>query len=78
MSAVRIPELSRVVYQMLLGLPNFNLSFQDGAEELFIHNYRITKTLSPKPIEYTMSISQLGLVAQHSIDKENTLKSKLF
>lgn len=29
-SAIRIPELSRTVYQNLLRLPNFNLNYEDN------------------------------------------------
>ena len=44
-------------------LPNFNLTFVDEQEELFIHNYKITKTLSPKPIQYSMTITDLTITA---------------
>jgi hypothetical protein len=66
-SAVRLPELSKVLYENLVRLPNFNLAFEDTQNELFIHNYTITKTLSPKPIRYQLSIPQLFLGAQHSL-----------
>lgn len=49
-TAVEIPELPKFIYENMVRLPNFNLTFEDSQEEMFIHNYRITKTLSPKPI----------------------------
>lgn len=78
MTALRMPELSKIVYENMVRLPNFNLTFEDQQEELFIHNYRITKTLSPKPIQYTMKVEQLSVTAQHSLEELKDIKLKLF
>lgn len=46
-------------------LLNFNITYDDERDNLFIHNYKITKLLSPKPIIFTFKIPSLTLMAAY-------------
>jgi hypothetical protein len=51
-SRIVIAHYSRLQYLNVNKLVNFNFTFDDQNDELFIHNFKITKLLSPKPIYY--------------------------
>jgi hypothetical protein len=60
-------------------LLNFNITYDDERDNLFIHNYRITKLLSPKPINFTFNIPILTLTAAYYFNKQiDTLFSITF
>lgn len=52
MSKLVIGRLTRQEYLLINRLVNFNIVFDDNKDECFIHNFKITKLLSPKPIHY--------------------------
>lgn len=49
-------------------LLNFNITYDDERDNLFIHNYRITKLLSPKPINFSFNIPSLTVTAAYYMD----------
>lgn len=51
-SRIVIAHYSRLQYLNINKLVNFNFTFDDQSDEFFIHNFKITKLLSPKPIYY--------------------------
>lgn len=60
-------------------LLNFNITYDDEKDNLFIHNYRITKLLSPKPIHFKFNIPVLNLTAAYYNHKQiDTLFSVTF
>jgi hypothetical protein len=50
---------------------NFNFTFDDQCDELFIHNFKITKLLSPKPIVYQALVPEVHMTADYNA-RENT------
>lgn len=59
MSKLVIKKLTRQEYLLINKLVNFNMIFDDNRDEHFIHNFKITKLLSPKPIYYELDIPQI-------------------
>lgn len=49
-------------------LLNFNITYEDERDELFIHNYKITKILIPKPIDFKLLIPTLEFTADYVVD----------
>lgn len=61
MSKLVISKLTREEYLLLNKLVNFNIVYDDNKDELFIHNFKITKLLSPKPIYYDLVVPEIEL-----------------
>lgn len=70
-SEISIPHYSRLQYLNINKLVNFNFTFDDQNDELFIHNFKITKLLSPKPIVYLVIVPQIYMIADYNA-KENS------
>lgn len=68
MSKLVIKKLTRQEYLLINKLVNFNMVYDDNKDECFIHNFKITKMLSPKPIYYELVVPQIELTG-----KEGTL-----
>ena len=78
-STLRMPHLSRDQYLRINKLVNFNFTFDDQWDELFIHNFKITKMLSPKPIVYELVLPQLQMTADYSTsERRKDSQWKLF
>lgn len=72
-------NLNKFQYLQVLKLLNFNITFEDERDQLFIHNYKITKLLSPKPIDFKLIIPSLLFTADYAIDSRiDTLFSIYF
>lgn len=78
MPAIFIEHCSRLQYLHLNKLVNFNFTFDDENDELFIHNFKITKLLSPKPIYYGIQVPSLLINADFNIEENALLSWKLF
>lgn len=65
-SEIIISHYSRLQYLNINKLVNFNFTFDDQNDELFIHNYKITKMLSPKPIFYEIIIPSIQMTADYN------------
>ncbi len=65
-SGIRIPHYSRLQYLNINKLVNFNFTFDDQCDELFIHNFKVTKLLSPKPILYQVLVPQIEMTADYN------------
>ena len=61
-------NLNKSEYLQVLKLLNFNITFEDERDELFIHNYKITKLLSPKPIDFKFRIPSLLFTADYVVE----------
>lgn len=53
--------MSRATYQNLLKIANFNISFDDGQDEMFIHNYQISKLKDPNLINFNFLVPKISL-----------------
>lgn len=47
---------------------NFNITYEDERDELFIHNYKITKFIIPKAINFNLLIPTLEFTADYLVD----------
>lgn len=63
-------DCDRSEYLHIMKLLNFNITYDDEKDNLFIHNYRITKLLSPKPIIFKFNIPVLTLTAAYYYNKQ--------
>jgi hypothetical protein len=70
-SSIIISHYSRLQFLNINKLVNFNFTFDDQNDELFIHNFKITKLLSPKPILYEVFIPEIHMTADYNA-KENS------
>ena len=57
-------NFTRYQYLLLNKMTNFNMIFDDNKDELFIHNFKITKLLSPKPIYYELNLGKIYLAGK--------------
>ena len=57
-------KFTRHQYLLLNKLVNFNMVYDDNKDELFIHNFKITKLLSPKPIYYELNVGKIELAGK--------------
>lgn len=66
-------KLTKHQYLLLNKLTNFNMIFDDCKDELFIHNFKITKLLSPKPIYYELNLGRIYLMGKEGREKDRIL-----
>lgn len=77
-SRIVISHYSRLQYLNINKLVNFNFTFDDQSDELFIHNFKITKLLSPKPIFYEVLIPSISMTADYNASENSSDIWKLF
>jgi hypothetical protein len=65
-SRIVIAHYSRLQYLNINKLVNFNFTFDDQSDEIFIHNFKITKLLSPKPIFYEVLLPSISMTADYN------------
>jgi hypothetical protein len=70
-SDIIIQHYSRLQYLNVNKLVNFNFTFDDENDELFIHNFKITKLSAPKPIYYEVKIPKIVMIADYD-SRENS------
>ena len=73
-----MPHYSRLQYLNINKLVNFNFTFDDQCDELFIHNFKITKLLSPKPIAYRILVPEIQMTADYNARENSQDIWKLF
>lgn len=73
-----IAHYSRLQYLNVNKLVNFNFTFDDQSDELFIHNFKITKLLSPKPIYYEVLLPSITMTADYNASELSSTIWQLF
>jgi hypothetical protein len=53
--------MSRITYQNLLKIANYNLTYDDGQDEKFIHNYQISKLRDPNLINFSLIVPLIDI-----------------
>lgn len=66
-----INKCTKQQYLFLNKLVNFNMIYDDNKDELFIHNFKITKLLSPKPIFFELKIPIIYLFGKEGTEENN-------
>ena len=61
-------KFTRHQYLLINKLVNFNMIYDDNRDDLFIHNFKITKLLSPKPIYYELCVPKIELAGKEGRD----------